>query len=112
MRPTELGLGRFELSVVADGLPAISRRKPAEAGAPGGEKGCLRRVPKATTTPSASTFSCPGSTRRRSVLRGIEEKTPAVEYIHDVETGPLVAPVLRRGRGRTVRALSLFPVLD
>ena len=54
---------------------------------------------------SADPFSCPTSTRHRSVLRGIEEKTHPVDYIRDVETGPLVAPVLRWERGRTVRAL-------
>ncbi len=31
-----------------------------------------------------------------------------MDYVYDVETGPLVAPVLRWGRGRTVRALLFF----
>jgi hypothetical protein len=50
-------------------------------------------------------FQCPKSTRRRSVLLGIAAGGKVSEYIGDVKTGPLVAPVLRWGRGRTVCAL-------
>jgi hypothetical protein len=48
---------------------------------------------------------CPITTRHLSVLAGIAPKRPVLEDLSDVETGPLVAPVLRWGRGRTVRAL-------
>jgi hypothetical protein len=50
-------------------------------------------------------FRCPTLTRRHSVFVGIEGLSRAIDTLDDVETGLLVAPVQRWGRGRTVRAL-------
>ncbi len=52
-------------------------------------------------------FFCPVLTRRPSVLGRIARSSGDWEATGDVETGPLVAPALRWGRGRTVRALFL-----